>query len=372
MITKKFASRISAVLTAGAFAFSIMSATPSAEAFSLGSIGDIANAGAKAITAGKQGAVIKKELKKYNTTEEGRQQLFAEYKAKYGVNDDPEFNYRVDGLMKNLSAAVAKVDPTINEKPYLYFINKQESINAFCSLGHVMSINTGLLNLFPNDDEVAVVVGHEMGHGQKDHPYSGSVRKIDSTVVAQVGVAATGSGLASNVLGSIVLNQTNAHGTKAQEKEADNLAFEYLTNSDYNPGACAAVWQRFLDKQGNNAQNALGSIFAPSDHPNNAARRDTYVKLLETYGNKKVTAQDGTVKVNGKAFMTAADHGDMSGKERSYFILGNLAKAYHNGQDKMAASVANGTVMLGSQSIVKPISGEPSAETLAETLNSIK
>ncbi len=330
------------------------------------------NTGATAITGGRAVSQIKKQLTVYNTTEEGRQQLFAEYKAKYGVNNDPELNYRVDNLMKNLSRAVAAVDPSINDKPYLYFVNNDTSINAFCSLGHVMSINTGLLNLFSNDDEVAVVVGHEMGHGQKDHPYNGTMSRAKRTVATAVGVSATGGGSLGNIVGNLVLNQSNAHGTKAQEKEADNLAFEYVTHSNYNPGACAAVWQRFLDKHGNNAQNALGSIFAPSDHPNNGARRDTYVKLLEAYGKNKVTAKDGTVYVNGKAFMTTGETPEMSAAERSYFVLGNLAKAYNVGANRMDVTVVDGTVRLGNQPIVKPVPGEDSADVLAEKLRSLK
>ena len=365
-ITKKLA----VALAVGAMSITL-TATP-AEAGWLDWATTAINTGATAASGSRAVAQIKKQLTAYNTTEDGRRQLFAEYKAKYGVNNDPELNYRVNNLMTNLSTAVAKVDPSIKAKPYLYFVNQNKSINAFCSLGHVMSINTGLLNLFTNDDEVAVVISHEMGHGQKDHPYTGTMSRVKRTVNTAIGVAATGSGSVGNVLGRLILTQNNAHGTKTQEKEADTLAFEYMLHSAYNPGACAAVWQRFLDKQGNNAQNALGSIFAPSDHPNNGARRDTYVKLLETYGKNKVSAKNSTVLVNGKAFMTTGETPAMSGAERSYFVLGNLAKAYHNGQNYMNVTVNDGIVYLGDQLIVRPLAGEDPAEVLAERLRSFK
>ena len=41
-----------------------------------------------------------------------------------------------------------------------------------------MSINTGLFSVLTNDDEIAVVLGHEMGHGQKDHPAKGARRSL--------------------------------------------------------------------------------------------------------------------------------------------------------------------------------------------------
>ena len=372
MIFKKTVKKICAAATAGALGLTLTLSTlptPTAEAIGLG---DAAKIGIGAAQMAAQRAAYKKELEHVNQTEEGRQALFTELKSKYGVNEDYELNSRADTLMKNLTAAVAQVDPSIKEKPYLYFVNNEQDINAFCSLGHVMSINTGILKAFPNDDEIAVVIGHEMGHGQKDHAYKGSLGQIDKYIAASVGVAATGGTTLSNVIGQLVLTQTVAHGTKSNEKEADQLSFEYITHSNYNPGATAAVWQRFIDLYGNNAQSKLGSFFTPSTHPNHGARRDTYVKRLEEYSGNHVTAKDGTVLVNKKSLLKVAPANGMSSAERSYFVFGNLAAAYHNGHSKESAYVSNGTVYLGAQPIITPVSGDESAQTIADRLNSIK
>ena len=109
------------------------------------------------------------QLKAMNNTEEGRQALFQSMKEQQGVNTDPGLNQRVDRIMANLSQAIAQVDPSINDMPYNYYINPDTSFNAACSLGHNMTINTGIFSLLTTDDEIAVVLGHEMGHGQKNH-----------------------------------------------------------------------------------------------------------------------------------------------------------------------------------------------------------
>ena len=62
----------------------------------------------------------------------------------------------------------------------------------------------------------------------------------------------------------------------------------------------------------------------------------------------------------------------MSSAERSYFILGNLAVAYHKKQDKHNATVQNGVVMLGNQPIIEPLDGDEDAQTIADRLNAIK
>ena len=121
-------------------------------------------------------------------------------KEKYGVNEDEELNARLDVIMANLSDAIAKIDPSIKDKPYNYFINPDESFNAFCSLGHNVSVNTGMFNLVANDAEIAVVLGHEMGHGQKEH-----VRK-----------SLKGS-LNASILGSIVAEATGLQGRRQSE-----------------------------------------------------------------------------------------------------------------------------------------------------------
>ena len=70
--------------------------------------------------------------------------------------------------------------------------------------------------------------------------------------------------------------------------------------------------------------------------------------------------------------MTVAATNSMSSAERAYFVLGNLAKAYHNGKNAAAATVYNGTVYLDDQPIITPTADDEDAYTLAERLNEIK
>jgi predicted Zn-dependent protease len=300
-------------------------------------------------------------LHKYNDTEEGRQEYLQEMKKKYGVNEDWELNQQLERIMTNLTAGIGAVDPTVYNKPYNYFINNQDGFNAFCTLGHNLSVNTGLYKVLTNEDEIAVVLGHELGHGQKDHPAKGARRSLNMQILG----AATGSQLGS-IMAQVI---NNRHITKPMEREADALAFDYITHTNYNPGACAAVWQRVLDL--NKSQPSAVNQFL-SDHPADDSRRDAYVKKLTQYSDGHVTEQDGTVKVNTKVFTTPAATSSMSAKERAYFVMGNLSAAYHNGQNKSAASADGNTVMLGKQPIMSCVSGDENADTLAQRLNKIK
>lgn len=367
MNMKKLAKRITATLAAVSFGAAVsFSALPAPQV----------NAGANPLGIGIgiiQGVTAmdkaKKEIEVFNNTEEGRQGLYQYYRKSLGVNEDPTLNARLDTIMKNLTQAVEKVDPSVKDKPYLYFVSADERLNAACGMGHVMFVNTGAFTYLQSDDEIAAVVGHEMGHGQKDHAAKGIKKEINKTMLAQVGAAAAGSKELTNLIAGIALKHSIAHGDRKMETEADNLAWDYMLHTNYNIGACAAVQQKFVELFGaKNSSNFLN----PSDHPDSDKRRDNYAKKLHEYSGKHVTVEDGVVKINGKVFTTVAQTSTMSSAERAYFVFGNLAAAYHNGHSKSQATVSNNTVMLGNQPIMTPVSGDEDAYTLAEKLNAIK
>ena len=355
---KNFRKKTAVLAAAAVFSLSVGGA-PTAEA----GLGGIIGAG---IEMGMQYAAVDNAMKYYDG--EGRYEFFEMMKEKYGVNDDEDLNERLDGIMANLSGAIARVDPSIRQKPYNYFINVDESFNAFCSLGHNISVNTGMFYLAANDDEVAVVVGHEMGHGQKEHVRKSLKGTLNASILGTIVSQATGV----EMLGNILINNISAvHVTKPQEWEADNLAFDYIIQSDYNPGACAAIWQRVMDQYGSRAQNFVGDIFNPSDHPSHKERRDNYAKKLAEYSGGKVKIDVATVRVNGKAFMTPASSDTMSGNERAYFVAGALAKAYHDGTAGEAYA-SDDTLYFGDQAVISPVGHDPSAEELAGLLNQIR
>ena len=364
--------KIAAVLTAGCLGFTGLTASyaflpaPQVQAKSV-----LTNIIAAGIQGAQMRAEMNKQLNYYNNTDSGRYELLNSFKQKYGVNEEAYYNDKIAAIMTNMSSAVAQVDPSINDKPYLYFVNEQTSFNAFCSLGHVMSINRGLFNTLQNDDEIAAVIGHEMVHGQKDHVIKDNKAALDKYIMAQMAVIAAGGTTISAMIGNFLLNQSNVQTTKGHEWEADNIAFEYLTHSNYNPGAAGAVWQRRLDTV-KGAGDDKGTFWNPSDHPGDTERRDNYAKKLYEYSGKHASFKDGSVYVNDKKFVTPAATEDMTSAERAFFVLGNIAAAYNHGQDKDKAYVKGDVVMLGAQPIMQVLEGDESAAALSQRLNELK
>jgi beta-barrel assembly-enhancing protease len=93
-------------------------------------------------------------------------------------------------------------------------------------------------------------------------------KKAGVAVGAMVVSGAAGSSVADAVL-DIAVNQIDSvQITKPNEWAADNLALTYLLNTNYNPGASAAMWQRVMEKMKSSSKN-----FAVKSSPRRTIRR---------------------------------------------------------------------------------------------------
>ena len=360
---KSLAKKIVAGITAAALGLSITFSAPAVVEASGSNVA--VGIGSAILQASLARNEVKKQIKIINDTEEGREALYQKFREKYGVNTDYEYNSLLDKIMSNLTNAVGKVDSTVYEKPYKYFVSNAEGVNAGCGMGHVMMVHADTFKIIATEDEIAAVVGHEMGHGQRDHAARSMTKNIDKQMIAGVAAAAAGGGTLSNIAGNFLYAGSVAHSSRKQETEADNLAWEYMLHTNYNPGACAAMMQKLWEL----SKGAKGNFL--SDHPDTDKRRDNYANKLYEYSGKHVTAKDGVITINGKTFTTVAAANSMSSAERSYFVLGNLAKAYHNGKTSSAATVSNGTIYLGDMAIMTPANGDEDAYILSERLNEL-
>lgn len=305
------------------------------------------------IGVGAQYAYAEKQLSYLNG--EGRYQYMNQVKQQVGVDQAPEANAMLRDVMTRLSASIAETDPSIKKKPYNYFVNKQKSFNAFCTLGHNLSVNIGLFDaLNYNEDEIAFVVAHELGHGEKNHPAAGVRRALPLDILSAL--YASQNPNAASIIGATVASRigTAKMVTKPMESEADELAFGYAVGAGYNPGAGAAVWQRVVEKINPNGSksNFVGDLF--NDHPGNIARRDKYNETVYEYSNKnvRVNANNGMIMIKGRSFLAPAAADGMTAKERSYLVAGNLAAVFHDRMSERNVWTDNDILMVGPQPIM--------------------
>ena len=124
---------------------------------------------------------------------------------------------------------------------------RDDDFNAFATVGRVMSVNKGALDLL-DDDELEYVMAHEISHGEHKDIVKGLKKQVGLSMA--VSLAAGGGGNAailSNIAGNYMENQVFTMG---QEKAADELGFKILSESPYNVGAAAASMAVLRNKYG--------------------------------------------------------------------------------------------------------------------------
>jgi len=330
---------------------------------------DWLSAGLALFQVGAEYAYLNKQVSYLDN--KGRDEYMGQIKDKYGVNTDPTANAMLGRIMTRLSDAVALTDDSIVKKPYNYFVNNDKSFNAFCTLGHNMSVNIGAFTkLNYNEDELAFVIAHEMGHGQKNHPAAGVKRALPLSILGAL-YASQNQNTASSVGAALVTTIGTAKWvTKPMESQADKLAFDYAVAAGYNVGAGAALWQHILEQNGSKS-SGFAELF--NDHPTSVSRRNNYNKKITEWSRNqvKVNEETGLISVAGQPFYTPAKTANMSPQEQAFLIAGNLSAVFHDGGQREAVWTNSNNILLVGEQPVMSLDGVAEAGTVEIKLRDI-
>ena len=289
-------------------------------------------------------AYVSTAFNKMDNSKEGQEQSLARAKKQTGYLEDSAAQARVQRIMKTLEAS-----PSV-KRSYVVYANPSDDFNAFATVGRVMSVNKGALDLL-DDDELAYVMAHEISHGEHKDIVNGLKKQVGlSTAVSLAAGGGGNAAILSNIAGNYMENQVFTMG---QEKAADELGFKILSESPYNVGAAAASMAVLRNKYGDLYREGLNQVFSPNNHPKTSSRVKDNIDRMYTYSGNHVMVDNGAVFVNGVNIYSPANSGRYTGEERAYFMAGKLARLYHNGQiHQGSASYSGLTVTVAGQNIV--------------------
>lgn len=289
-------------------------------------------------------AYVSTAFNKMDNSKEGQEESLARAKKQTGYLEDSAAQARVQRIMKTLEAS-----PSV-KRSYVVYANPSDDFNAFATVGRVMSVNKGALDLL-DDDELAYVMAHEISHGEHKDIVNGLKKQVGlSTAVSLAAGGGGNAAILSNIAGNYMENQVFTMG---QEKAADELGFKILSESPYNVGGAAASMAVLRNKYGDLYREGLNQVFSPNNHPKTSSRVKDNIDRMYTYSGNHVTVDNGAVFVNGVNIYSPANSGRYTGEERVYFMAGKLARLYHNGQIQQgSASYSGPTVTVAGQNIV--------------------
>lgn len=167
-------------------------------------------------------------------------------------------NRNVQDFVQRVGSSVASVSDR-PEMPYEFKVIDDDTINAFACPGGFIYIHKGLLDKL-NDDELAFVLAHEVGHVAARH----SVKRIQANLGFQfvLALAFVGSGLAGDkgveTAGSIadfsstLYNLVALGYSREDEYLADSLGIKYAALAGYDPEGSIGALEKLKQEGGLN------------------------------------------------------------------------------------------------------------------------
>jgi predicted Zn-dependent protease len=205
--------------------------------------------------------------------------LTAEASAQGALNTDAALLSRVRTIAARLQPQTATFRGDAPGWKWEVNLIDSEQLNAFCMPGGKIMFYTGLIRkLNLSDEEIAVVMGHEIAHALREH----SREQVSQAAAAQTAIGigtqllGLGSG-ATQVTGAAYEALVASRFSRAHETEADRIGLELMARAGYNPQAGVSLWQKM-----GSAGSGGGTPDFLSTHPSDSSRVQQIQSLLPT------------------------------------------------------------------------------------------
>lgn len=166
------------------------------------------------------------------------QAINKQVEAKYKQAEDPLMQKRVEDIGKKIAAVCDRKDIT-----YHFRVLDENEINAVSAPGGYIYIFKGLIEKVDNDDQLAGVIAHEVGHIVARH----SIKKLQASqgysLLRVLLAAASAPGDVGNAADLAFMNLMTGYG-REDELLADQLSARYEKLAGYNPEGMI----KFLEK----------------------------------------------------------------------------------------------------------------------------
>jgi len=230
-------------------------------------------------------------------------QSWAESKSKQKLSTDPRYLGRLKTIGGRISRGARR-----EKQPWDYAVFDSDTKNAFVLPGNRVGFYKGMMDFADNDDQIAAVMGHEVGHVAGQH----ARERVSTQMAGQMGLAVGGIVGATqlgknckNLAGaqrsqcyqkasrnSQMLNAALGMGftlgvvlpfSRKHESQSDLLGARYMQRAGYNPYQSVKLWEKMAE----NNPSRQPEFLSTHPHPSNRARDlHNYIKCQERMGSQ--------------------------------------------------------------------------------------
>ncbi len=177
-----------------------------------------------------------------------------------------------------------------------------KQVNAFCMPGGKIAFFTGILQqLQLNDDEVAMIMGHEMAHALREHARERMGKTAATRGAIEIGAAIFGLGSGGRMVADMGGQLLTLRFGREDESEADLIGIDLSARAGYDPKAGVTLWQKMaVGQQGRAAAVPVDPPVGPhphQGHPGGAAAGGAALRAGAEAPAPLRTAADGGVEV---------------------------------------------------------------------------
>lgn len=265
-------------------------------------------------------------------------QAAAQFEQKYGVVTDPAMAGRFERIGKTLVSNAQRQD-----LPWRFRVINVDEFNAAAFPGGFIYATKGLVQGL-TDEELAFVVGHEIGHADLSH----SVKQIESAQLRRLGLIAIAAGATKGNInqGTATLVQLTdavigSQFSQGDESQSDRYGMQLMAQSGYDPAFAISALEKLAAQSGGGTPDFLNTLLGshplPKDRINQGANLVTSIPF--SVAPMPPVSQPTTPKAQQAPPPTRLYTDASSSMEYTLSLLGNGHRA---SLQKMAEDLATG------------------------------
>ncbi|MCL5037051.1 MAG: M48 family metalloprotease [Chloroflexi bacterium] len=203
------------------------------------------------------------------------------------LSQELEKQYRVttDTRVSSLGAKIVEVSG-FDKYPIQFKVIEDPEVNALSIFGGYVYVNRGLLDFVKDDDnKLAFVLGHEMGHIASRHMAMAMDKQLWGGLFLTAVLSSIGASEGTFNTVSVGWDMLLKGYSQADELQADRLGVEYMIEAGYDPRGSVGVLEEFIKK----GDTSAGLFNLMRTHPPSVKRieaiKRNYASQIESVEN---------------------------------------------------------------------------------------
>ena len=211
---------------------------------------------------------------------EAGRQLEAQLRQELPITNDATLTRYVNEMGQRMVRQTS-----LGNRPWRFYVVRDEAINAFNVPGGLVYINTGLIAQVGSASELAGAIAHEVAHGAERHGTQRLSKAQDANLIA--GAVLGDSGGLERLGAQIAAQGAFASFSRSDEREADAVGVQIMARAGYDPDGLADLLERLA------SQEQGGGVQFFRSHPLSSERMQTVRQLARRYDSQGLRSNDG-------------------------------------------------------------------------------